>query len=159
MAIDYLQPWLEEGWIRRSLELMNSFENLLKRPLLQVAGDDSEKARQLFHAPFVVVAHGTEDDPILNYANQIALKLWEVDLPTILQMPSRTTAEPVHRDERAEMLKRTLRDGYIDDYQGIRIAASGRRFHIAEAIVWSVIDAEWDNAGQAATFAHWEMLS
>jgi hypothetical protein len=159
MAMDFAEPWTDESWIRRSFELMSSFEVLLKRPLLPVQGTESQQAHQLFFAPYVIVAHGTEDDPILNYANQMALQLWEMDLATILKTPSRETAEPVHRDERADMLTRTSRDGFIDDYQGIRITASRRRFLIAQAIVWNVTDNEGNNSGQAATFANWEMLS
>ena len=109
-------------------------------------------------ANFVVVSHNTADDPILNYGNQAALNLWETDRETLLSMPSRKTAEPVHRDERAELLRRVTEDGYIDDYQGIRISATGKRFRIDQAIVWNLTDNSGQPAGQAATFSEWEML-
>ena len=126
--------------------------------LLAPRGTSLEDARALFEAPFVVVSHGTEVDPILNYGNRTALELWEMDVDTLLQTPSRLTAEPVHRDERAKLLQRTTRDGFVDDYSGIRITASGRRFLIGQAIVWNLIDEEGQYAGQAATFSTWEWL-
>jgi hypothetical protein len=48
--------------------------------------------------------------------------------------------------------------GFIDDYRGIRISASGRRFEIRSAVVWNVIDQTGAHWGQAATFSHWDYL-
>jgi hypothetical protein len=112
----------------------------------------------LFDAPFVVVSHGTQADPVLNYGNRLALDLWETDLPTLTQMPSRLTAEPVHRDERARLMARALRDGFVDDYQGVRISLTGRRFRIEQAIIWNLTTLNGIPAGQAATFDHWVRL-
>jgi len=49
-------------------------------------------------------------------------------------------------------------NGFIDDYSGIRISSTGRRFHIRQAIVWNVLDEDGRYAGQAATFSSWEFL-
>ena len=37
--------------------------------------------------------------------------------------------------------------GYIDDYSGVRISASGRRFVIRDAVVWNVVDAQGRHHG------------
>ena len=137
--------------------LLDSYRHWLKAELIP-RGTPEEDARTLFLAEFVVVSHGTQPDPILNYGNRAALDLWEMDVETLLRTPSRLTAEPVHRDERAQLLERTTRDGYVDDYQGIRISATGKRFRIHKAIVWNLIAADGSRAGQAATFADWEWL-
>jgi len=68
------------------------------------------------------------------------------------------TAEPVHRQERERLLERTARQGFVDDYQGIRISVSGRRFRIERAIVWNVLDVTGRKIGQAATFSSWHDL-
>ncbi len=151
-------PSGEPAWIARSQEILNSFSRWLGRELIPRSGDAAEESRRLFAAPFVLVSHGTEPDPILNYGNATALTLWEMDLAQFIRTPSRLTAEPVHRDERARMLAQTAERGYFDNYQGIRIAASGRRFRIEKAIVWNVVTAGGEPAGQAATFASWEMI-
>jgi hypothetical protein len=81
--------------------------------------------------------------------------LWETDLATLLRTPSRLTAEPVHREERAELLERTRRDGFVDDYRGVRISLRGNRFRIERATVWNVVGPSGEPAGQAATFRDW----
>ena len=138
--------------------LLDSFARLLGRELISRQGAAEAQAERLFQAPFVVVSHGTEADPILNYGNAAALALWEMDLATLTRTPSRLTAEPVHRDERARLLERTRRDGYVDDYAGIRISSTGRRFRIEQAIVWNLVDAAGIHRGQAATFDRWTPL-
>lgn len=138
--------------------LLDSFARRLGRELIPREGSSREQAERLFRAPFVVVAHGTEADPILNYGNAAALALWEMTAEELRRTPSRLTAEPVHRDERTRLLERTRRDGYVDDYSGVRISASGRRFRIERAIVWNLADAAGGFHGQAATFDHWTPL-
>lgn len=112
----------------------------------------------MFEAPFVVVSHGMQDDPILNYGNATALKLWKISIPDLLKTPSRMTAEPVHRDERQRLLERTTRDGFVDDYRGVRIATTGHRFLIERATVWNLVNETGERVGQAATFSEWTFL-
>ena len=150
-------PWRAQKWQQHSLLLLNSYEKWVGRPLIPRMASESD-ARQLFLSPFVVVAHGTEEDPLLNYGNQAALELWEMSLGKLLGTPSRKTAEPVHRSERTELLRRTKEFGFIDDYSGVRISSSGRRFRIHNATVWNVVDADDTYVGQAAAFEAWETL-
>ncbi len=151
-------PWLDHGWVEHTDILLASYPRWLGTELIPRGDDPVDNARRLFLSPFVVVSHGTEADPILNYGNQVALDLWEIDIPTLLVTPSRQTAEPVHRDERARLLERTTRDGYVDDYQGIRISTTGQRFRIERAIVWNLVDSSGKRVGQAATFSQWTRL-
>jgi hypothetical protein len=153
------QPWQSKEWIEHTQTLLDSYRHWLGDDLIHRTGSANDQAAALYHAEFVVVSHGTQADPILNYANQTALSLWEMDIDTLCQTPSRLTAEPLHRDERARLLERTTRDGYVDDYQGIRISSTGRRFRIDQAIVWNLLDQTGQPAGQAATFSRWCELS
>ena len=134
--------------------LLDSYQRWTGKSLIRRSTAEGDSAT-LFTAPFVVVSHGTEADPLLNYGNRTALDLWEMSLEQFLGTPSRETAEPVHRDERAELLRRTTEDGFIDDYSGIRISSSGRRFRIHQATVWNVVDENGDRVGQAAAFSSW----
>lgn len=115
-------------------------------------------AEKVFHAPFVLVSHGTEADPVLNYGNQSALALWEMSWAELTQTPSRLTAEAPNREERARLLAAVTANGFIDDYSGIRISKTGRRFRIAQATVWNLLDERGIYAGQAAMFSRWEFL-
>jgi hypothetical protein len=149
---------LKYGWVAHTQVLLDSHRRWVGRDLIPRNGTDRDQARELFLAPIVVVSHGTEADPILNYGNRSALELWEMEMETLLRTPSRLTAEPVHRDERAQLLERTGRVGYVDDYSGIRISGSGRRFHIPRATVWNLVDAAGKRVGQAAAFDNWAYL-
>lgn len=118
----------------------------------------SELAAQIFRAPFVLVSHGTEPDPVLNYGNQAALALWEMSWAELTRTPSRLTAEAPNREERARLLAAVTARGFIDDYSGIRISKTGRRFRIAQATVWNLLDERQIYCGQAAMFSNWEFL-
>jgi hypothetical protein len=151
-------PWADPAIIRWSELLMNSFERWLGRDLIERRGSPLEQAQALFLAPFVVVSHGTEADPVLNYGNKAALELWGVDWAQFTKTPSRLTAEPATQPERAQMLARVRAQGFIEDYEGIRVSGCGRRFLIQGGIVWTVVGAEGQLVGQAATFARWTFL-
>ncbi len=151
-------PWQSQGWIEHTQIMLDSFRRFVGRELIPRTGDAAEDARLIFEATFVVVSHGTQDDPVLNYGNQTALTLWEMDIPTLTSTPSRLTAEPMHRDERAQLMTRAARDGFVDDYRGIRISSTGRRFLIEQAIVWNLVDTADNRVGQAATFSEWKPL-
>ena len=116
-------------------------------PAVRAPADLAEK---VFHAPFVLVSHGIEADPVLNYGNAAALALWEMSWPELTRTPSRLTAEAPNREERARLLDAVTRRGFIDDYSGVRISKSGRRFRIAQATVWNLVSPDGKNCGQAA---------
>lgn len=153
-----MAPWDRPDWLDQTQILLRSYRRWLGEDLVASDGSPADQSRILFHAPFVVVSHGTQSDPILNFGNQAALDLWQTDIETLTQMPSRKTAEPVHRDERARLLERTTRDGFVDDYRGIRISSTGRRFFIERATVWNLLDENDEFVGQAATFSDWKFL-
>jgi MEKHLA domain len=118
-----------------------------------------DQAHALHQASFVLVSHGTEPDPILNYGNQMALQLWEMSWDELTATPSRLTAEPVNQEIRRQMLRQVANQGFIDNYQGVRISNSGQRFMIDRAIVWNLTDPAGNYCGQAATFDQWQYLN
>jgi hypothetical protein len=138
--------------------LIRSLAHWTGRDLTPGVSDPGEQARLLFEAPFVLVSHGTEADPILNYGNRSALTLWDTTWDELTRMPSRLTAEAPNREERARLLERVTRDGFIADYSGVRISRTGRRFRIAEATVWNLLTPAGLPCGQAAMFTTWTFL-
>ena len=126
--------------------------------MIERKGNPEEQARALYQAPFVIVSHGMEVDPILNYGNRVALELWELDWERFTKTPSRLTAEPVNQAERARMLARAREQGFIDDYRGVRISGTGKRFLVEQPIVWNIVGAEGEQLGQAATCSRWTFL-
>ena len=73
----------------------------------------------------MLVSHGTEADPVLNYGNDAAQALWEMSWAELTRTPSRLTAEAPNREERARLLEAVTRQGFIDDYSGVRILKTG----------------------------------
>lgn len=138
--------------------LLDSFRRWIGRDLLPRTGSPEEQAQALFAAPFVVVSHDTQADPMLNYGNQQALDLWDLSWAQLTSTPSRLTAEPMNRDERARMLAVAEKQGYYSGYRGIRISSTGKRFLVEDATVWNVVDDQGIRVGQAATFARWTMM-
>lgn len=136
--------------------LCDSYRRLLHKPLLD--SDDRELGERLYHADFALLSHDTAGDPLFNYANRQALDLFELNWQELIAMPSRHSAEAVNREERERLLAEVTRQGYIEDYAGIRIARSGRRFWIRQAVVWNVIDHQGHYHGQAACFKDWQFL-
>lgn len=148
-------PWSDARLVRQAARIVSSYRHWLGRELVARGRNALEDAAELWHAPLVVVSHGVEADPLLNYANLHAQRLWESDLGALVGLPSRFTAEPMEREEREAMLQRTEAFGYVDDYRGIRISRLGRRFEILKAVVWNVLDEDGGAAGQAAAFDQW----
>jgi len=138
--------------------LSNSLAHWSGCGLLEDESDPLIAARRLYYAPFALLSHGTEADPIINYANHTAQQLFEMQWHEITALPSRLSAEAVVQQERNALLKRVSENGYIDDYSGVRIAKSGTRFRIEDATVWNLLDEKGVYAGQAAMFSLWSML-
>ena len=138
--------------------LLVSFTRWTGKVLVETDVPLAEQARRLFYAPFALLSHNTAPDPVLNYANREALTLFELTWEELVVLPSRRTAEPGEREERERLLVTVSRQGYIDDYRGIRVTKSGRRFMIERATVWNLLDDNGAFYGQAATFKDWKVL-
>jgi hypothetical protein len=150
--------WETDFALEHTACLARSLRHWTGRELLPGLSGGAELARAVFEAPFVLVSHGTEADPVLNYGNRAALSLWEMSWEELTRTPSRLTAEAPNREERARLLEAVTRQGFIDDYSGVRISRAGRRFRIARATVWNLLAEDGRPCGQAAMFDRWEFL-
>lgn len=148
--------WTRPEAVAASALILESFARVVGRALLPAMGDAIADARALFEAPFAVLAHGTQDDPVFFYGNATTLRLWEMSFDDFTRMPSRLTAEPMLREERQALLERAARKGFIDDYAGVRISSSGVRFRIRDVVLWTLRDASGVHHGQAAFVPRWE---
>ncbi len=149
-------PLATDDALRRLQWVVNSYHHLTGQRLIDVGDPDIWQA--CWSAPRVIVAHGVQADPIFFYGNELALSRFELDFAAFTRLPSRYSAEPLLREEREALLARVHEQGFIDDYAGVRVSASGRRFRIEQAVVWNVFDESGQRRGQAATFERWEPL-
>jgi hypothetical protein len=138
--------------------MQRSFEELLGYPLINTGIDDNDSAEQLFYAPFVLLSHDATSDPVFNYANAQGLELFELSWEELITLPSRLSAEPLEQAERDKLLARVSERGFIEDYRGVRISKTGKRFKIDNAIVWNLTDEDGVYQGQAACFSDWTFL-
>ena len=139
--------------------LIRSYERLIGRPLIENDAHPGGVSQALFEVTFFVASHNTEEDPVLTHGNQTALDLFEMEWDEFISTPSRFTAETPERAKRERLLGAVRTNGFIDDFSGIRISKTGKRFLIKQATVWNLIDESGSHVGQAATFEGWEPLS
>ena len=150
-------PPCDFNFLARQTRLMlSSYRHWKGKGLWPEDRPDDVLVKEVFFAPFVLCSAGTQEDPVLNYGNQKALDLWEMNWQTFTRTPGRQTAEPRERGERARFLETVKKNGFVDHYRGIRISKTGRRFEIAQAMVWNLIDGRGKYAGQAAAFENWQ---
>lgn len=150
---------IESAWLTRHIQLLcESYRHWLGRNLLPAGLDGIQAIAALNAAEFAVVSHGTQPDPIFNYGNDTALRLFEMSWEEFTALPSRLSAEPVLQAERDQLLARVTQNGYIDDYSGVRISKNGKRFQITNATVWNLLDESGSPYGQAALLKDWQLL-
>lgn len=153
-----LPIWQQPEVITQSQILFDSFERVTGRKLISSVDSPETLAKTLFFASFALVSHDVRSDPVLNYGNEAALKLWEMPWEGFVRTQSRLTAEIENRETRKMMLEQVAKHGYIDNYRGVRISSRGRRFLIEKAIVWNLHNETGNYCGQAATFSNWIFL-
>lgn len=156
--LDLPVPSQENDFYETHIQLLlHSYQELLGKPLLETSVNMA-LGRQVYKAYFALLSHNTAADPLFNYANRTAQDLFELSWSEFIGMPSRFSAEPVNREERERLLHQVTSHGYIDNYSGVRIAKSGKRFLIERAVVWNVYDSAQRYVGQAACFSDWRLL-
>lgn len=131
--------------------LSTSYQRFFNEPLAPSSiHDPVQAARWLYEqAPFAVLAHNTDADPMFVYGNLAAQQRFGYSWEEITSLRSRLSAELPNREERQQLLDRVKRDGFAKDYRGIRISKSGGRFLIEDAILWQLVDSEGIVRGQA----------
>lgn len=153
------EPGPENGYLCEHAELLiSSYRRLTGKELVEKRLAGVDKYRALYNAPYGVVSHDTQDDPVFNFGNRTALSLFQMEWSEFIIVPSRHSAESANRAERKRLLARVSKDGFIDDYRGIRISSTGIRFWIEDATVWNVINEKDKYCGQAAVFSRWMEL-
>lgn len=155
-----LKQQLNQSFYQRlASDLCRNYQHYTGQPLLpDELACSGDQVLDLFTAPFAILAHGVEEDPIFNFANQYTLDLFEMNWEAFTQLPSRYSAQAISQEERNKLLSAVTTHGYIDDYSGVRISATGKRFYIEQAVVWNLYDEATKYRGQAAMFKHWRAI-
>ena len=137
--------------------LVSSFKLLTGEDMIGSDPAVESISRDIFFAPFAVLSHGTEADPIFNYANQCALDLFEMSWEEFIKLPSRLSAEIKSQVARDRVMQQVSANGYVDDYVSVRISSKGKRFNVSNTTIWNLIDND-HYYGQAALIRQWDYL-
>jgi hypothetical protein len=149
-------PSTENHYLAEHIELIaRSFQHLLGYPLLP---DTDNLAERLYYAPFVLLSHNAEADPIFNYANAQGLQLFELSWQELITLPSRASAEAINQAARDKVMAQVTTHGFITHYRGVRVSKTSKRFEITNAIIWNLTDSAGIYQGQAAYFSDWTVL-
>jgi hypothetical protein len=150
--------WQDPSIVAHSNLLIRSYRRLLNKNLITFSDNKLENSFQLFHSPFILVSHGIEKDPIFNYANETALKTWEMPWEEFVGLPSRFSVEKTETDDREKLLSEAQEKGFVSNYLGIRITKSGKSFKIIDTILYNLTDEVGNYKGQAAIIPKWEFI-
>lgn len=152
-------PSAENGFYKGQAEIIiRSYRKLLAIDLIEAKQPVTAVAEALFYAPFAVLSHTVDADPVFNYANLKTLELFGFSWDELIGLPSRFSAEPGCQTDRDRLLKEVNQNGFIENYTGVRLAKMGARFLIKNAVVWNLSDEEGVYVGQAACLKDWEFL-
>jgi hypothetical protein len=153
-------PWQQEAIILHTQRLLCSYQHWTGKLLFSLDTPPEELAEHLFTAPFIIISHGMEEDPIYNYGNAQALNLWEISWEDFLKMPSRKSVGEVEEGHEEIRLRQLLLDeavakGFVENYSGIRASTTGKRFQIDNVTLWTVLNEDKQRCGHAAMFSKW----
>jgi hypothetical protein len=153
-------PWQQEAIIIHTQRLLCSYQHWTGEVLFNPDIPPEQLAEHLFTAPFIMLSHGMEADPIYNYGNAQALNLWEISWEDFTKMPSRKSVREIGEGNeetqlRQSLLEEALAKGFVDNYAGIRTSTTGKRFQIDNVTLWTVLNEDKQRCGQAAMFSKW----
>jgi len=75
--------------------------------------------------------------------------LFKMTYQQMIGLPSKVSALSVNQEERSFLLKQVAEHGFIQHYQGNRVASDQSIFHIQDATVWNLMNLDQKFCGQA----------
>jgi len=155
-SIDIQKPNFDNKLSEFINSAAENYKNFFAEKLITA---DKALLEALYEAPFVFAAHQLIDgEQRFVFANLAAQKLWELNWDKFTHMPSKYTAEPEQRNAREQLLKEVREKGFIDNYSGIRVSSTKKRFLISAARVWNILDDAKQIIGQAVKFNDYQYL-
>jgi hypothetical protein len=85
---------------------------------------------------FVLISHGTEDNPIYNFVNVAGLEAF-VRTWDNFKIPSRESVVLQSKDEalRIELMNKVTNTGFVEGATGIRVRGDGKYIRLVDAVV------------------------
>jgi hypothetical protein len=135
-----------------------SFAHVTGKSFIAEAGlDPNALGQSAWAGNFALLTHRGDASATLNYGNQFALKLWEMDWTQFTATPSGDTAPRNAVAARDLLMEKVAKDNFVTGYQGERISRHGRRFLIEDVTIWRLLEGG-DAFGMAAFFRRFRYL-
>ena len=150
--------WEQPKIIEHSTLLAWCYKHWTNKDLIPDLENTTDLARKMYEAPFVIVSHGTEPDPVFNYANKKAQELWQLTWEEFICLPSRKSAEPMEENLRNSLIEVGKKKGISFIDKAIRVSKCGHRFYIKNVTLFNLFLPANTFAGQGAIYADWEFL-
>lgn len=138
-----------DEWISLSSD---SLDRLTGRNLYERLGIEARPSIVHYSDRFAVVAHGTEPDPMIHYANQAALELFDYSEKEIYQIPSRVTAPEHVARAHDDVLELPVHDDFWLIPRAMRQRRSGELFESDNVLVFCVYDEDGKWIGQTTVY-------
>ena len=154
-------PWLQPETIKLASFILTSHEKAFGYKLFKhenTTNSNQINSKKLFSLNKIVLSHDNTNDPLINYSNALALKLWDKTWAEMIGMPSRLTAPKNEQKKRARVIKDALLKDFSIGYDGIRVSGKGVLFRIKNVRIWKIWDENSNEYGQAATFSDWDWV-
>lgn len=151
-------PWSDPKIIYHTRLMLETYRKWTGKDLLEEYLDDASNSFLLYHAPFAVISHGVEEDPVFNYANLKAQEVWKMTWEDFTVMPLRLTIEETGTIQRQKYLEEVQQKGFIENESCIRVSGNSGRFRVQDLTLWNLEDGQGMFHGQAAMFTRSEKV-
>jgi len=103
---------------------------------------------------YILITHGTEENPIFNFGNQAALSAFYRSWESLTAMASAQSVvlRSIDEEMRIELMRKVTTENYVEGASGIRIRGDGTFIKLIDAVVWNCFNEDGTVIGQAAFF-------
>jgi hypothetical protein len=153
-----MEVWMKADVIKHCKLIEKNYKFWTGKELFEAKLTESELSEKMYHAPFVVLSHGTQADPIYNYVNLKAQELWEFTWDEMIKLPSRRSAGTNETAERLELIREGQEKGITFTEKALRESRSGKKFYIKNVVLFNLLGEGGEYAGQCAIYNDWEFV-
>ncbi|TVU59214.1 MEKHLA domain-containing protein [Vibrio atlanticus] len=145
-----MQSLSKLDYVKQVKIISHNYNRIFGKQLYRENNSDLEIFYEVWNSHFAIVSHGTEINPLFNFANKKALEIFELNYLDFIGLPSIQTADALAAEDRIMLLNDVNRHGFVKNYSGIRVSAKGKKFQICDAVIFNLFDFEYNYHGQAA---------
>ncbi|MBO9703601.1 MAG: MEKHLA domain-containing protein [Sporocytophaga sp.] len=153
-----MKIWMNPDTVKHCKLIAKNYKFWTGKELFEEKLHESELSEKMYNAPFVILSHGTQADPIYNYVNLKAQELWEYTWDEMIKLPSRRSAGTNETAQRLELIKEGQEKGITFTEKALRESCSGKKFYIKNVVLFNLLGEGGEYEGQCAIYNDWEFV-